>query len=431
MNTRSVCPVCLRPLPAVLREQDHITYMEKTCPEHGSFSVPVWHGRLDRDQWRKGAVPLGEGEGLRCPEKCGICREHQRGTCCALLEVTSRCDLGCRFCFARGGEGTKVDPSPDELKLSIACLLELGRLPTLQLSGGEPTLRDDLPELIRYAKALGCPYVQLNTNGLRLAAEPGYAETLKQAGLSYVFLQFDGTDDAIYRALRGRALFESKQRCIENCARAGLGVTLVPTVVRGVNEHALGEIVRFGLLHAPTVRGVHFQPVSYFGRVPEQVPERYTLDELICDVAGQTGLALRHFLPSRCDHPLCGFHMSGMVMPDGTLLPLSADAGEGCESSAAQNRSYIGERWTVSEAAEQSTAPLLQDGSFDLDAFADRARAYSFTLSAMAFQDAGNLDIERLRRCSLHVYKSQKLMPFCAAYLSPLTDADGPSAVFR
>ena len=41
--------------------------------------------------------------------------------------------------------------------------------PLLQLSGGEPTLRDDRPELIRYAKEAGCSYVQTNTNGIRLA----------------------------------------------------------------------------------------------------------------------------------------------------------------------------------------------------------------------------------------------------------------------
>ena len=419
-NTRSVCPVCLRPVPAVLRERDNITYLEKTCPEHGSFSVPVWHGRIDRDRWQQGAEPLKEEEGLHCPERCGICREHRKGTCCALLEVTARCDLNCRFCFARGGEAAEPDPSTDALKLAIACILELGHLPTLQLSGGEPTLRDDLPELIRYARSLGCPYVQLNTNGLRLAREPDYALRLKEAGLSYVFLQFDGTDDGIYRTLRGRELYALKKDCILNCARARLGVTLVPTVVRGVNDKALGDIVRFGLGHAPTVRGVHFQPVSYFGRVPAHAPERYTLDELIADVSGQTGIALKHFMPSRCDHPLCGFHMSGMVMPDGTLLPLSSEAGNECESSAAQNRDYIGARWTIGEGAVDEAALLSENGSFDLDAFARRAEEYSFTLSAMAFQDAGDLDIARLRRCSLHVYKDRRLMPFCAAYLSPL-----------
>lgn len=421
-KTRSVCPVCLRPLPAVLTQKDGITYMEKHCPEHGPFSVPVWQGRVDRALWQGSEGGLADGEGLRCPEKCGICREHKNGTCCALLEVTHRCTLNCRFCFANGGEGIESDPGTEELKLAIACILELGNLPTLQLSGGEPTLREDLPELIRYAKSLGCSYVQLNTNGLRLAAEPEYALRLKEAGLSYVFLQFDGAEDSVYRALRGRALLAEKEKCIENCAAAKLGVTLVPTVVRGINTHMLGDIVRFGLAHAPTVRGVHFQPVSYFGRVPEALPERYTLDALIADVAEQTGLSLKHFMPSCCDHPLCGFHMSGMVLPDGSLLPLSSAAHAPCGSDAVKNRTYIGERWSFREAEAGMHSSLTENGSFDLDAFAARAEAFSFTLSAMAFQDAGNFDIARLRRCSLHVYKNHKLMPFCAAYLSPLKE---------
>ena len=66
------------------------------------------------------------------------------------------------------------------------------------------TLRDDLPEIVAAAKAAGCRYVQLNTNGFRLAEDPGYVKALAEAGLSFVFLQFDGTEEAIYEPLRGR-----------------------------------------------------------------------------------------------------------------------------------------------------------------------------------------------------------------------------------
>ena len=55
----------------------------------------------------------------------------------------------------------------------------------LQLSGEEPTVRDDLPELIEAAAAMGFSGIQLNTNGLRLAVEAGYAGRLKSAGLSW------------------------------------------------------------------------------------------------------------------------------------------------------------------------------------------------------------------------------------------------------
>ena len=56
----------------------------------------------------------------------------------------------------------------------------------IQLSGGEPTLREDLPEIIWLGRQKGFTFFQLNTNGIRLAAEPDYAKSLKAAGLNTV-----------------------------------------------------------------------------------------------------------------------------------------------------------------------------------------------------------------------------------------------------
>ena len=71
-KTRSVCPVCLRNLPARLRRgKDGAVYLERSCPAHGDFSVPVWQGLLDFEAWTAGAEPLAEGSALRCPGGCG------------------------------------------------------------------------------------------------------------------------------------------------------------------------------------------------------------------------------------------------------------------------------------------------------------------------------------------------------------------------
>ena len=197
-KTRSVCPVCGRNLPALLQEQpDGSIHLIKECPEHGAFSVPVWHGAVDFAAWTAGAESMQENEGMQCPSACGLCNAHQQDSCCVLLEVTNRCNLHCRYCFAHGGESTAADPAKETLITAIDDITHRCGRPTLQLSGGEPTMRQDLPALIAHAEKKGCAYVQLNTNGIRLAEDPAFAEQLADAGLDYVFLQFDGVHDSI------------------------------------------------------------------------------------------------------------------------------------------------------------------------------------------------------------------------------------------
>ena len=423
-KTRSVCPVCLKNLPAELvPEPDGRILLQKTCPEHGAFTVPVWQGKVDFEQWLLETEPLPEGSGLLCPQNCGICPEHEIGTCCALLEVTERCNLHCVYCFADGGRQVH-DPSLEDCKAAIREIVRQCGRPLLQFSGGEPTLRDDLPELIAFAREAGCSYTQVNTNGIRLAEDPAYALRLRDAGLDIVFLQFDGTHDDIYRALRGGPLLETKLEAIRVCGEQKIGVTLVPTVVRGVNDENLGDIVSLAASLAPAVRGVHFQPVSYFGRYPSAPfdEDRYTLDRLMWDLSRQAGIPVGSFLPSRCDHPLCGFHANFLIRPDGSLKPLSSIAhsahSRGCEQD---NREYVARHWRRVEEEDPPAAPGSETFSeeMDFDTFLYRLRHRSLALSAMAFQDAMNLNVERLHRCSLHVYDQGKIKPFCARYLSP------------
>ena len=417
-ETRSVCPVCLRNLPArLMRQDDGRIVLEKTCPAHGTTRATVWQGRMDFEDWCAAAAPLAPGEGLACPENCGLCGEHASASCCVLLEVTRRCDLRCRFCFADGGAAGE-DPPRAALEDAIRDIAARCGRPLLQLSGGEPTLRDDLPELVRCARDAGCAYVQVNTNGLRLAREPDYARRLAEAGLDIVFLQFDGTREDIYETLRGAPLLREKLEAVRVCAALGLGVTLVPTVVRGVNTDDLGALVRLAASLAPGVRAVHFQPVSYFGRYPGGAePERYTLDELMGDLSAQADIPLEAFLPSRCDHPLCGFHAAFLVEPDGALQPLGGARNAPGRSSAKENRDYVARRWM---GAPTEARPA--ESASDFDRFLYRVRHESLTLSAMAFQDAGNLNIERLRCCSLHVYDHGQVKPFCAHYLTAMTN---------
>lgn len=438
-DTYSLCPVCLKKIPAALtQKEDNIIYLEKECPEHGSFHVPVWKNHFDYAEWISAEEPLSEEAAQNCSGDCRVCGAHSQGTCCVILEVTRSCNLRCTYCFAQGGEHQDM-PSTESLKRDIERITELAGDPMLQLAGGEPTLRDDLPELIRFAKEAGCSYTQVNTNGIRLAEDEAYVEALAKAGLDIVFLQFDGADDEICQKLRGRDLTEIKLKAIQNCDKYHIGVTLVPTIVRGINDDRIGDIVRVALKLFPAVRSIHFQPVTYLGRYPDrpEAEDRYTLDELMHDIVEQTGIPESVFLPSRCDHAACEFHSTFIISEDGAVIPMTNRTAtvRKQRTSPAENRRSVAEHWKRAEGdhTQASVDPEVSvmsgqrkpivfgntDG-WDFDTILRYMKTRSLKISAMAFQDAMNIDLERLGRCSLHVYENGKLIPFCGKYLTPI-----------
>jgi len=130
----------------------------------------------------------------------------------------------------------------------------------IQLSGGEPALRDDLPQIAAMAGRIGFDHIQINTNGIRLAQENDYGLALKEAGVTSVFLQFDGISDDVYRRIRGADLLSLKLKSIERCADLKLGVILTPTLVRDVNDLQIGAIIQFAKKWIPRLKESIFSP---------------------------------------------------------------------------------------------------------------------------------------------------------------------------
>jgi uncharacterized radical SAM superfamily Fe-S cluster-containing enzyme len=271
---------------------------------------------------------------------------------------------------------------------------------------------------------MGFDFIQLNTNGLRLGSDPDYVRRLKEAGLSCVFLQFDGLDDTIYEKLRGRPLIREKERAIQHCREHGLGVILVPTLVPGVNAHQIGATIEFALDLLPIVRGVHFQPVSYFGRYNglSRDRQRITIPEIITEIEKQTNgrIKTEHFRPPGAEHGYCSFHGNFVLMPGGELKPWTThNSGSTCcrtndtGQGSVRAQQFQKQFWTFpgTSCCAQEKEPSL--GEWDI--FLERVRTHSFCLSGMAFQDAWNLDLERLKECHLNVlHPDGRLIPFCA-----------------
>ncbi len=435
-KTESVCPVCLRVIEARMTVgEDGFIHMEKTCPEHGDFDALVWEGSLaeyrawDTAPGEKEQPPAAAPTRHGCPYDCGLCRAHERPGCCVLLELTNRCNLRCPVCFAAAGERAPRDLRMDEIAAQYDMLMARGGPFNIQLSGGEPTVRDDLPEIMALGMEKGFTFFQINTNGLRLAQEEGYAEQLVGAGASCVFLQFDGLQDSTYEALRGRPLLQVKKKAMENCRRAGLPVVLVPTVVPGVNDDELGDILLFALKHMPNVRGVHFQPVSYFGRCDLEKPEiRLTIPRVLQEIELQTGGVMQagHFGGGGAESAYCSFHASYMRRQNGALRALPRRQSQCCCTRSADSRDFVARQWGA--RGPEPGAELDMTETSALDRFLEQAGENTFTVSGMVFQDAWNLDLRRLRRCYIcEVDPERGMVPFCAYNL---TDVNG-RALYR
>ena len=426
-KTTSVCPVCLAKIPAkkVVGDDGNI-YMEKSCWEHGDFRTLIWEGDLESYQaWAAGdasgtvipvrAQPVEKG----CPYDCGLCQNHERDGCCVLLELTNRCNLKCPVCFASAGEQKPQDLSLEEIGKQYDLLMERGGPFNIQLSGGEPTMRDDLDEIIALGREKGFTFFQLNTNGVRIAREEGYAEHLVKAGVSVAFLQFDGLEDEIYNTLRGAPLLDTKIKAIDNCRKAGLPVVLVPTVAPGVNDHALGEILRFALSRAPHIRGVHIQPISYFGRCGLEAPEvRLTIPAVLRRIEAQMDgvMKVTDFGGGGAESPYCSFHASYMRRKDGTVKALPRRRSQCCCVKSSEARDFVSQQWSGKAAGCDG-----DEATSSLDEFLQQTVENTFTVSGMVFQDAYNLDLDRLRRCYIcEVDTEHGMVPFCAYNLTDI-----------
>lgn len=275
-TSQSVCPQCLKVINCQIVFRENKVYMRKYCEEHGLFEVLIYS---DADDYRNaarynkpGKKPLHyQGSVVKgCPEDCGLCEAHLQHTCVGVIEITDRCNLKCPVCFAdaKGSFTLPFERIKKMIDLYVKCE---GEPEVLQISGGEPTLHPDIFRILEYVSQKGIKFPMLNTNGLKLANRE-FAEKISHTienddlpvGKPLIYLQFDGLSDDTYRTLRGRLLLDLKMQALENCRELGMTVALVPTIVKGVNEHEIGPIIDLALSDS-NIKTVDFQPVTLVG----------------------------------------------------------------------------------------------------------------------------------------------------------------------
>ena len=304
-TTTSICPDCIKHLEAEIYVDPETNWvmMRKTCKDHGEFKDKLsinpeeykWQQNITNDigsTVNNSTQPEYVSSGIKdvnkgCPYDCGLCSNHKSAPNICLIDITNRCNLACPICFANASaKGYVVEPTFEELIRIMEHFRSMKPIPAvlLQLSGGEPTIRDDLPEIIRKGHELGFTEVLVTTNGVRFGKSPEFMKKCKDAGMDAVYLQFDATDDPeAWKKVRGVNLWPLKKKVIENARKIGFyGIMLVPVIAKGVNDHEIGNILNFAKDNCDVVSGVIFQPVSLTGRISfeELMDIRYTTSDL-------------------------------------------------------------------------------------------------------------------------------------------------------
>ena len=230
----------------------------------------------------------------------------------AMVEITNRCNMSCPVCFSDANNPSDHVPF-DECIARLERLAEVngGNPVPVQISGGEPTLHPELPEIISRASAMGFRNIELITNGIKVSKDHAFLHDLVDRGLTAVYLQFDGLTKDTYMKIRGQDMTEVRQNAVAAVRSAGICCTLAVAVARGVNDHELGDIVSFAFDNVDTIRAINFQSATRFtGRFEveeaEDSPESgYSLPALLDLLEAQTGLPADSFRSEVLGHPRC------------------------------------------------------------------------------------------------------------------------------
>jgi uncharacterized radical SAM superfamily Fe-S cluster-containing enzyme len=285
-------------IKAQIIERDGQIWMVKECPIHGRYedlmAVDSKFLSWIEQNFPGRDIPAHNDEDLHKHGSSTV--RYGRGAVLT-VDLTNRCNMMCDPCFMDANQvGYVHELSWDEITeiLDNALRIKPRRQLSVQFSGGEPTMHPRFVDAIAYARKIGYNSVQAATNGIEFAKSKEFCKRAFDAGLRYVYFQFDGIGNDANSHRQIGNLFDVKLRAIENIHEAGIEIVLVTTIVNNLNNDQVGPIVKFAMENPDKICLVAFQPVSFTGRDEDITPERrmkqrYTLSHLAQDVSSQIG----------------------------------------------------------------------------------------------------------------------------------------------
>jgi uncharacterized radical SAM superfamily Fe-S cluster-containing enzyme len=450
-QTTSLCETCLALVPAKITGEGSNVFYLKRCPEHGvqktliSDDLAYW--KSQRDWLKPGDRPL-KPQTLTdhgCPYDCGLCPDHEQHSCLAIVEVNEACNLTCPVCFADSSVKREMHRALPEIERMFDILVESEGEPDLvQISGGEPTLHPQFLEILAAAKRRPIRHLMINTNGLRIAREPGFAERLAAFMPRFeVYLQFDSLQRDALMALRGADLTAVRIQALEALERANISTTLVVTLKKGLNDGEIADIVRFALKWR-CVRGVTFQPIQDAGRNEGFDPktDRIVLTEIRRRIAEAGVFALDDLIPLPCNpDQICigyGLRQGDQVQPVTALLPrdlfVAVAPNTVTFEAFPELRAAVINLLSLSTAQADTTEKLAGLLCCLPDAVVPDNLAYEHTFRVVIsqFLDRYNFDLGTVKRSCVHfVEPNGRIIPFDTYNTFYRPGAEGAGALAR
>jgi len=431
----SICTTCFKRVDAKIVFEDGNVFMLKRCPEHGFERVlmadDVDYYRRCREVFLKPPempdhynTPVKYG----CPYDCGLCPDHEQHSCLTLLEICDACNLSCPICYANSGTHRTTYKPLEQIERMLDAIVSNEIEPdVVQISGGEPTIHPQFFEVLDAAKKRPIKHLMVNTNGIRIATEEGFAERLATYMPEFeLYLQFDSLRRDPLMQLRGADLRGIREKALEKLNRLNVSTTLVVTVERGVNDDEMGAIVDFALKQK-CVRGVTFQPVQQAGRLQgyDSAAHRLTLSEVRRRILEQTSVFKpEDLIPVPC-HP-DSLAMAYAMKLGGKVVPLTGMIEPDVLINGGRNtivyekdetiRNHIFRLFATNHSPQAQAMTLRELLCCLPQVLAPKSLGYDnlFRILIVAFIDAQSFDLRSIKKTCVHIAHpdGKRLIPF-------------------
>jgi hypothetical protein len=440
-STLAYCDVCRKTELARILAGPQGVFLERVCAARGHERVRIavdskWYQQRMAWPQKPETSARTRASEKGCPLDCGPCQWHSGRLHLPVFSITNDCNLDCPICFTYNRPDQKYYKSIADVEKIVRHIIEhSGGVQLINLTGGEPTLHPQLFEVIAACRRPEIGRITLNSNGLKIANDFGFAEQIKQAGVQ-IILSLDTLDPEKSRIIHGRDITGLKKKCLETLEALDIPTTILSVCIKGVNEPDVAAITH-DCLRKYFVKGVTIQNMTFTGKNGSRFSPRshMTMDEVELLISGKDGITREDFFPLASYHPLC-YSVAYYLYENNRLISLARVLAKDLLYEMTRGHYHLQPEQDFSRDFEQGLNRLWAAGAdeetirtlrqFFLALYprdqniteAERRRLIEKKVKMLYIHphmDRDNFDIDRVSRCGdLVPDESGRLIPACA-----------------